>query len=191
MEALCERFPCCPATVVAQALEEANQHGGRAARLLRKAGHVPRSGGVADEEVETPEQAWGRNQRRLDEEVRRVIEGPATDEEALLAPTPVILDAQLARLGNYSGEPSDLTSTGCRFDPDAVAPTPSELLDFEFPAEVSRVILDLGPNVHPVTPPDHETAVVSIEPLPSAAAKIAQMDLGPRHFLVQCAIAGR
>jgi hypothetical protein len=71
-----------------------------------------------------------------------------------------------------------------------VQSVPNELLaglpPIEFPPHISRVWINVGSNVDPLTPPDNQTAVVAVEPIPTTAVKIPPH---PNIYVVCAAIS--
>ena len=102
------------------------------------------------------------------------------EEQNAAEPIPVFIEQELKHVGEYTDRPL----------PDAGAEETSRL---EFPPGIRSVILDIGPNVHPILPPEEDVSVfvIAIEPLPSAVAKMRSRELGPRHSIIPCAIAGQ
>ena len=70
----------------------------------------------------------------------------------------------------------------------AAAPAAEQLRTyFAFPAGVTRVIVNVGSNVDPPTPPDEVTAVIAVEPIPATARAIPPH---PLVFVIVAAIGG-
>jgi len=158
---------------------KAKGHAGHAGRKLRE-----KFGGDSALSQGVSEASTGGSQSRI----KRKEEASAdretfgefskSDEKDVNGFTPVYLEEELKHMAQYTNNMEPIENT--------------QALSLDFPPEVRNIILDIGPNVHPVTPPidDPTTAVISIEPLPSAVEKIRGMELGPRHLCVPCAIAG-
>ena len=135
---LARRFPQCPHDEILAVLQQAKYRGGQAARALRKKYDEKRESSHVEQS--RAEQRGGLN--------------PSNSPEPAAVPAPVFLDEELKHLHEYADRPL----------PDEEAEATTRL---EFPPSIRSVILDIGPNVHPIVPPpDDSVFVISIEPLP-------------------------